>query len=237
MLSKITKEDGSMLILTPNPNYKFHARDDSNGGSDELVVKETWVENVYDIKHGDFIVDGASDKAMVMVDIGANIGAVSIFAASLDPKIHVFAFEPEHDNHELLMKNVRENRLTGQITVLKQAVSNYSGTGNISCSEGNSQLTSNKDDEQVQVITLADLFRQNKIDECDVLKIDIEGAEYPLLTDATYEDLMRVRFLTLEFSQTDAETFGKMYANLTRVFNLHSIGSYERGGMIYGRRY
>lgn len=224
-----------MIVLTPNPNYKFHARDTSNGGSDELVIKETWVENVYQLSLDDFYFGDSREP--IMVDIGANIGAVSIYAASLDPKIKVYAYEPEHDNHELLIKNVRENRINNQITVLKQAVSDFNGFMGITNSQGNSQLVENKAAEQVQVVQLKDIFQQNKLKEIDVLKIDIEGAEYKLLTAATVEELMKVRYLTMEFSETTAEIFGSMFANLTRCFNLHTIGSYERGGMIYGRRY
>ncbi len=225
-----------MIVLTPNPNYKYHARDNSNGGSDELVIKESWVENVYQVVDGDFK-SGDDTKPKVCVDIGANIGAFTIFATSLDPDVHVYAYEPEHDNHELLIKNVRENRVNGQVTVIKQAVSNFKGFMGITNSQGNSQLVKDKGLEQIQVITLADVFTHNKIEEIDVLKIDIEGAEYPLLIDAKFDDLMKVRYITLEFSETTAENYGLLMASLSRCFNLHSIGSYERGGMIYGRRY
>ena len=121
-----------MIILTPNPDYKFNARDTSNGGSDELVIKETWVENVYQIEAGDFNIDD-DDKEKVFVDIGANIGAVSVYVASLHKDIKVYAYEPEHNNHELLIQNTRENRVNHQVSVFKQAVSNYKGFIGIFC--------------------------------------------------------------------------------------------------------
>lgn len=224
-----------MLILTPNPNYEFDGRDDSNGGSDKLVVKETWVENVYQIEKGDFNLNDGHQG--IMIDLGANIGAVSVFAASLDSNIKVYAYEPEVNNFELLQRNLKKNRVNGQVSTIKQAVSDYNGTSHISNSQGNSMLTADKHGEKVNVITLKEVFTHNKIKECDVMKVDVEGAEYEIFTKADFDDLMRIKYLTMEFTNTDAETYGLLMASLSRAFNLHSIGSYERGGMIYGRRY
>lgn len=224
-----------MIILTPNPDYEFDGRDDSNGGSDKLVVKETWVENVYQIEKGDFNLENGHTG--ILVDIGANIGAVSVFATSLDDNIKVFAYEPESDNFELLQRNLKKNRANKQVSTIKQAVSNFNGVSHITNSQGNSMLSDKKSDEQVNVITLKQVFVHNKIQECDVMKVDVEGAEYQIFTEADFEDLMRIKYLTMEFTNTDAKTYGLLMASLSRAFNLHSIGSYERGGMIYGRRY
>lgn len=222
-----------MLILTPNPNYEFEGRDDSNGGSDRLVVKETWVENVYQIDKGDFNLE----KGGTLIDLGANIGAVSVYAASLDNRIKVFAYEPESNNFELLQKNIKKNRVSEQISTIKQAVSNFNGVSHITNSQGNSMLSDNEAMEKINVITLKEVFAHNNLTECDVMKVDVEGAEYEIFTKADFEDLMKIRYITMEFTNTDAETYGLLMASLSRAFNLHSIGSYERGGMIYGRRY
>lgn len=217
-----------MIILTPNPNYKFVARDHESH-CDELVIRETWVENVYQIELGDF------HSSKLMIDLGANIGSVSLYAVSLDPEVKVIAYEPQLDNYNLLLENIELNGATDRITVVKKAVSNTRGTLGISNDLGNSHLTKDKAAEQVELITLEDVL--DGIEECDVLKIDVEGAEYEIITGASDETLNKIRYLTLEFSNTTKNKFGGIIATLSRCFNLHIIGSYERGGQIYGRRY
>lgn len=224
-----------MLIRTPNRKIEFDGRDDSNGGSDRLVVDETWVENVYQIERSDFNLENGHTG--IFIDIGANIGAVSVFAATIDSSIKVIAYEPETNNFELLESNLKKNRVNSQALTIKQAVSNFNGTSHFTNSQGNSQLTDEKDKQKVDVITLKEVFANNHIEECDVMKVDVEGAEYPIFTDADFEDLMRIKYLTMEFTNTDAKTFGLLMSSLSRAFNLHTIGSFERGGMIYGRRY
>lgn len=50
----------------------------------------------------------------VFVDIGANMGLYSVFAA-LHRGVKVFAFEPEAENFALLNKNIRFNRLSENV--------------------------------------------------------------------------------------------------------------------------
>ena len=64
---------------------KFEVRDDYQ--TDMIVIKEIWQENVYEVKDTHFNHGG------VVIDIGANIGSFSIYAA--DFVATVYAIEPE----------------------------------------------------------------------------------------------------------------------------------------------
>lgn len=217
-----------MIILTPHQDYRFIGRDEPTE-VDRLVVKETWVENVYQIEAGDFY------ESKLLIDIGANIGSVSIYAASLSPDIKVIAYEPENDNHTLLHDNIKLNDIGDRITVIKKAVSDKRGTTGITNQMGNSQITNDKSAETVEVITLDDVM--SDIAECDILKIDVEGSECEIITGASDVTLNKVRYITLEFSAQTIDRFGAMVSKLSRCYNLHIIGSHEKGGQIYGRRY
>jgi FkbM family methyltransferase len=174
-----------------------------------------------------------------MVDIGANIGAVSIYAASLGDHVRVLAVEPEPDNLKLLRQNIDDNAVAAQVHVCEAAVSGGRGVGYILPGHGHSVLQADPspDSTEVSVLSLAGLFEDYGIDECDVLKVDIEGAEYPLIAGADLDTLRRVRYLTLEFDAADDETFGAMITKVAKVFNTHILGSPERGGYVYCRRY
>lgn len=232
-----------MKILTPNAKYALEINDNIPDEKDRLdsqqVVKEAWIENVYQIHESDLNDTG------IMIDIGANIGAVSLYVASLNDSrdqakvpIHVIAYEPEPHNLEVLAANVGNNGKTEQIEIVDQAVSNFKGNIEITNRGGNSTIGVNLEDSSVvEVVTLEDIFLDNGIVQCDVMKIDVEGAEYDMLLGASLDTLRRIKYLTLEFSATDLKTFGKTVAHLAQVFGIQIIGVPERGGYIYARRY
>lgn len=216
-----------MIILTPDQRHRFRGRDGSP--SDAAVVRETWVENVYQIHASDF------DDTGVLVDLGANIGAVSVYAASLGEHVHVLAYEPDPENRALLHANLTSNGVGGQVEIHTEAVATWSGTGTLAPGHGNSKLTEHAG-VPVPVVELAHVLEA--VGACDVLKIDIEGTEYDILADINPDVLRRVRYLTLEFdSEPTPGAFGRMITPIAEVFNTHVIGAPSRGGYIYGRRY
>lgn len=230
-----------MRILSPNAKYIFQLDDkllENKDTRDSMqVVKETWVENVYQINKSDFY------DTKVFIDLGANIGAVSLFVASFNDSlsdgekpIKVYAYEPEPTNLHYLNLNIKENHKVTDIKIKDKAVDKFEGTACISARGGNSTLNPQSGSE-VKVITLDKVFSDNNLTECDVMKVDIEGSEYNIFMEATYETLRKIKYLTMEFSIANPDRFGKLIANLAEVFNLHIIGRPSTGGYIYGRRY
>jgi FkbM family methyltransferase len=235
-----------MIILTPRNDYRFNCRDARQDPSDDhdldyKVVKETWVENVYHITADDFWDTG------IFVDIGANIGAVSLYVDSLNhdrdedkPVIKTYAIEPEPHNLKFLEQNIKDNPVTEHLTVVPNAVWHTQGTMQISNRGGNASVfkhPKNGGYSPVEAITLEQVFAKYEIKEADVVKIDIEGAEYDLLLKTPDSVLMRIKYLTLEFDACNDGKFGLMVDKLSRIFGIQILGSPERGGYIYGRRY
>lgn len=227
-----------MLILTPNTGYKFECHDDQAlpGNLDPKIVAETWVENVYHIEKSQFGDTG------ILVDIGANIGVVSTYAASLADHIRVIAIEPEPHNLDYLRRNLDLNGVSDRVTVQQVAVSDYSGSGWINNGLTNAKLSTGKapDSVQIPVITLAEVFTGNDIAYCDVMKIDVEGAEAAIINGASLDVLRKIGYIALEFDAVPPEgetAFGAMLTKLAKVFNMHVLGSPERGGYVYGHRY
>jgi FkbM family methyltransferase len=218
-----------VIVYTPDAAIKFTGRDDSP--SDHLVIKETWVENVYRINESDFC------DSKVMLDIGANIGAVSVYAASLGA--HVVAVEPDPDNLAYLRRNLADNDFPGSYEVIEAAVTDKPGTLNLQPGHGHSQIVARKSKSTVEVagITLADVYRAADAPYCDVLKVDIEGAEYPLIAATPIDVLRKARYISLEFDAAPLKKFGELVAKLACEFHIEILGSPERGGYIYARRY
>ena len=62
-------------------------------------------------------------KGDIVLDLGANIGYYTLIFAKLVGEVgHVFAFEPDPSNFELLSKNVKENKHEN-VTLIQKAVS------------------------------------------------------------------------------------------------------------------
>lgn len=234
-----------MKILTPNPDYMFEFDDEglsyTESRDTQQVVKEAWVENVYQIEPSDF------HSNNVFVDIGANIGAVSVYVASFNDQrseneqIKVFAYEPEPRNLKLLSKNIKINKKVQDIRIVTKAVSGADSGGKsfITDQGGNSRLVTTPDQvgSSVEVISLDQVFTDNQIKECDVLKMDIEGSEYPALIECETNTLLKIKYLTLEFTGGSERDFAALVTRLAEYFNLHIIGRPSIGGYIYGRRY
>jgi FkbM family methyltransferase len=223
-------------------DYNFQIRENENDPSydhnlDFKVINETWQENVYRLHEYQFSYNG------VFVDIGANIGAVSIFVDSFNKnrgfenKIKVYAVEPEPNNLYLLKQNI-ENNPTENITIINNAIWHEEKMVLISNRGGNSNIMEPEEDtSEVLAITLETLFSTYDIKEVDVMKIDIEGAEFDLILNTPEETLGKIKTLVLEFDKSFDGRFGKMIEKLSKQFGIDILGSPERGGYVYANRY
>jgi len=164
---------------------------------DKSMILEVWVDKCYtppgfEIHEND-----------VIVDIGAHIGAFSIYAANRAKTGLVYSLEPVTDNFELLQHNVQLNRITNIIPV-KKAVTKYTGTREMFVQLEDTTMHSFYNPKGlasktlVSTITLADFMRNYSIDHIDFLKMDCEGAEYEILMGCPDGLLNRIRRISFE---------------------------------------
>lgn len=119
--------------------------------------------------------------ADVVVDIGANIGILTVYFAQLvGPQGRVYAFEPEPSNFALLCKNIEVNGYKNVI-LEKKAVSDKSGKVNLQISESMTahrikETDENDDFVEIDCISLDDYFRDYS-GKIHFIKIDTEGIE------------------------------------------------------------
>ena len=221
-----------MIIYPHDPRYIMHGRADQP--TDSVVVREIFCENVYEVFDGDL-----SDTKIV-VDIGANIGAFGIYMHSLDPDVKVYAFEPEQNNYDLLVENIKLNKLENTITPIKLGVGDENGVAYITNDGGDSKITVINGGEQIHTIRLQDWWKQQGKDFefVDVLKIDVEGYEYQIIMDTPTDLFNLCRYITVEIDSVLNEVeFGEIVAKLSKTHQLKVIGKPNYGGYIYGKRY
>lgn len=217
-----------MIIETSGGQFKFQTREDME--SDYLVIKEIYEENVYDVHDGHFHTGGT------VVDIGANIGCFSVLAASHGAK--VFAVEPEPNNLELLKENIKINNFEKQINIVEYGISNFTGTAIINDGGGGASIKDDVSDGSfINIITLDELFSMYKIKKVDVLKIDVEGSELEIIIGASRENLQKCQYVAVEFDIRSGYALGDMVKKLSETHHVRTMGSWERGGMIWAWLY
>ena len=130
-------------------------------------------------------------KEMTFIDVGANQGEFSLFAAGRLSGGRVLAFEPMSLFFDRLTLNVKLNNMTN-IKCFQLGLSDRAGETEIYFNDDNqlnheglaSLFTLNKDDQRreiIQVRMLDDIVQTEKIGKIDLIKIDVEGSEWAAL--------------------------------------------------------
>lgn len=121
----------------------------------------------------------------VVYDIGANVGYFTLLAAVLTgEKGQVYAFEPLPRNVEFLKKHISLNNLSN-VEVIQAAVSDRSGEAlfEFGASTAMGHL-SETGDLRIKLVSLDRMIANGDLITPDVIKIDVEGAEYDVLRGA-----------------------------------------------------
>lgn len=129
-----------------------------------------------------------TDQSSVVVDVGANIGVHTLTMAALAPGGKVFACEPHPVTVERLRANLALN-VVGNVEILQIALldqerrvslydNNNKGMATLHSYDGWNELS-------VWGTTLDEVVRSQAIPTIDVIKIDVEGYEAPVLAGAS----------------------------------------------------
>lgn len=188
-----SKQTGPVHMQLRN-GYTLEGR---RGTSDRATMNSVWLERMYALPHVDW------SNATTCIDIGGHIGSATVYFASQNPDLTVYTFEPSPQNFAQLQHNIQLNDLAHRVHIHQMAVDKEEGTKTLhlmSTTGGNSfySYEPSQSDVEVQTTTLQKIFDDNNVEYCDVLKIDCEGAEYPILYAASPELLARIGTIVLE---------------------------------------
>jgi FkbM family methyltransferase len=148
-----------------------------------------------------------------IIDIGANAGYFTLFAAALCSRAKLFSFEPVPVNYAQLKRNCDLNS-TRQIKCFPQAVAGHAGVIILTFDPSDSfttsatMFTSEKAADKslaVPCVTLQRLMDENGIGKCDLLKMDCEGAEYDILYNCPADYLQRIDQIAMEVHRGQKE--------------------------------
>ncbi len=173
-------------------------------------LEEIFIEEVYRSK---------LSESPLIIDCGANIGLSVLYFKRKYPNAEIIAYEPDQNNYELIKSNIEKYALQNvdlrkQAVWIKDEILQFKTVGSLG-----SMIVKEADSDtyDVQAIRLKDVLCVGK--RVDMLKMDIEGAEYDVIKDIA-DDLKHVDNLFLEYHGSFAEA-GK----LSELFTiLSSVG-------------
>ena len=126
----------TVTVRTKREVFTVPTRDLIGG---DIYINRQYYEHEFCLKTVEFLkTHGFIPRTNVsLLDIGANIGPICIGLAQAGQIDRAVAIEPEPQNFELLVKNVRQNNLAGRIVCLQLAVGETPSTLTMELSSNN----------------------------------------------------------------------------------------------------
>ncbi|MTJ07256.1 FkbM family methyltransferase [Anabaena sp. UHCC 0204] len=189
----------------------------------EFIYKEIFIDKEY-LKHGITI----NDEDCIL-DVGANIGLFSIFLNTLQKQFKIFAFEPVKPIFEVLTANVNLHSVSnislynhglGSENISEKTFTFYPNMAGNSTSKPWEKVNQRAVMNTVLHQDMVDYFFQSQEVKCEIktlssvinsldiktihlLKIDVEGEEYEVLSGINQTDWHKIQQIVLEVQDTE----------------------------------
>jgi len=172
-------------------------------------------------------------KGKIFVDAGANMGLVSIFAAKLGAE-KVYAFEPVSHTYNILLENIKLNKMEDKVIPIKKALGNENKITEIFYDLNNlrestilpSLANGDMKKERIVVVKLDDVIKGR----VDFIKIDVEGFEANVLRGA--KNIIRKWKPILAFSayhkKEDIEELPKIVKSIRPDYKIELHEQFEK---------
>ena len=165
------------------------------------MLREVYVDDWYRIDGQRSVSEG------MMLDIGANIGAVSLYWAARVPGLTIHANEPNPAAFATLKENIEKNMLQDRITAFPEAVGASEGQlelwvdvrTDLSTAYGVEPPIAGGRRIRVPMIGLKQIWERIGYRNISILKIDVEGGEADILEKKTASTLQATESVIIEY--------------------------------------
>lgn len=218
--------------------YEIHP----NSSIDYEIAKN----HIYDRYVGNQIKNYINQNGVIL-DVGANVGGLTLpFAKILAPLGKVYAFEPDLQIIDQLKKNIeindlknvtivpmalQENQDIQEIEFIQRRKNDEDGRINKGLSTiqkiDNDYKKSFKLKKQIVKCTTIDYFvKKEKIERLDLIKLDVEGAEYRVLKGGIKTIQKNLPIIVYESSSIHDKVFN--FSNSEKTFQLIKNEGYQQ---------
>ncbi len=164
-------------------------------------------------------------KDQIIIDVGANIGLFSYYAAPYAKE--VFAIEPDTQHIEELSKMLEFNKIKN-VTVCPYAISNKTEKKKLfhnpnTTAHSFSIVNDPTNFEEVETLSFEEFMVRNKLDHIDLLKLDPEGEECKILSSDDFAKYApKIKVIVGEWhpwTNMDKNQFANLLIDLGYKFN------------------
>lgn len=161
---------------------------------------------------------------LFIIDAGANVAYASLYFAYKYKNCKIVSIEPEPSNFNMIIRNIENNYLYNVITPINKALW-YSNTTlelftdnkkewSFSVNEIQDTSTDNK---KTETITINEILLEQRGHRINILKVDIEGAEFELFLDIErHKDFIKDTELVAMEIHDRKEKYEKIIENFTK---------------------
>lgn len=174
-----------------------------NTDDDRWAIPEIIYEDMYRVSTT--LANLAPAEMSYIINCGAHIGAFSVMCAEFLENVHIYSFEPQKENFEILQKNIRKYERVNAINVavsIKEEMIYFTPpeekhmTGRWHIKKNNSEDAVN-----LNAINLFDFVRS--LDKpIFILKLDLEGHEAQIINNAPKDFYNNIKIIIVETHTT-----------------------------------
>jgi FkbM family methyltransferase len=190
--STFTLKSGMHIFLRPMPF------------SDLATATEVFAMQAYEVPGNIKI-----DDMRLIVDLGANVGYSCIYWLDNFPRVRLIAFEPHPDHVKQIRKHIEANSAQEQVTLISKAAGINEDRMYLTDNQASSTLAQSFKEGTIAV-EVTDWISQLGDQPIDLLKMDIEGSEYTLLSDVRFNTL-NIKICVVEWHNTDKNPNGRLW--------------------------
>lgn len=198
------------------------------------------------------------NREEIVIDIGMNIGAASIYFASREKVEKVYSFEPFKTTYKMAKYNIKMNDFARNKVIMKNVglgkedeIKEVIYNSEISCGLTTDRETTLKainmykemglvsnielQEEQVEILSASkeiyNIISDNR-EKVIILKIDCEGAEYDILNELDRYNLLKyIKIIMLEWHYDSSRLLEEIL--IKNKYNFFNFGKNDCLGLIY----
>ena len=224
-------------IKTENPNGSYLTIKLRSNSSDIDVYEQVLLNKEYSLLIELVKKYNKDHEIKVVFDLGANIGLFTLYLSAFFTINKVIAVEPEENNFEMLLMNT--GSLSFIVIPVKAPIWKDNSTlekfsirdrRDWSVSYQNKNITKPRD-KNLTGLTIRQLIIDYMVNEIDILKIDIEGAEKILIeSENEFSEILKMtKFIALEIHD---EIISRI--KVTDFFIENNFILYSKGDILFG---